>query len=112
MKVLLDTNFCLLTLEKQVLEGLEGEVLIPDFIVEEVKKVSSKSAAIMELLHKNRVKTLKTGLRPKNNDEALIVTAKKLGAAIATNDSALRLKARKQGVQTYYLRSGKRIGKS
>jgi rRNA-processing protein FCF1 len=112
MKVLLDTNFCLLALEKRVFDSLEGEVLITDFILEEVKKVSPKSAVIIGLLKKNNVKTVKTGLRPKNNDNALIEIAKKMGAAVATNDSGLRLKAYKHGVQTYYLRGGKRIGKS
>lgn len=111
MKILLDTNFCLLTLKNSwYMEELRGDQLIlTDFIIREIEKTSEKHETIMEKLKQENVRELKTGLEPKNNDDALLKTAIKIKAGIATNDSELREKARKKGVQTIYLRQKKMV---
>ncbi|MBR9678912.1 MAG: hypothetical protein GON13_01465 [Nanoarchaeota archaeon] len=113
MKILLDTNFCLLIIKKGwILEQLKGnELIITDFIKKEVKKVSSKNEIILKTLEEQEVKTLKTTHEKGDNDNALIRTAQKIKAAIATNDSELRQKAKKKGVQTYCLKQEQIIRK-
>ena len=112
MKILLDTNFCL-TLEKQAwtLEELEGnEVLITDFIEKEIKKVSAKNDLILKILENQGVEILET-IYDEDNDEALIKTAQRIGAAILTNDLELRKKSSKKNVEIYYLRHKRKIQK-
>ena len=113
MKVLLDTNFCLLTLKNGwALEELIGEeLIIPDFIIKEIIKVEPKnSGEIIQQLMNNGAEIKETNAQG-DNDEELLKLAVKTGSAIATNDSELRKKALKKGVQTLYLRQGKKVVK-
>ena len=111
MKVLLDTNFCFLVLEKiRVLEQLAGnELLVTDFILEEVRKVKpEKASTVTRILKENNVSLISIGTTPSDNDDELLKIAGELGAAIATNDAGLKEKARKKSIQIFYLRQ-KRI---
>ena len=113
MKILLDTNFCLLTLKKAwIIEQLsEHELIITDFIKKEIRKVSAEHEIIIRTLEKQGVKTLKTTHEKGDNDNALIKTAQENNAAILTNDLELRKKARNKNVQTYYLQHKNKIRK-
>ena len=113
MKILLDTNFCILTTKKTwILEQLKGnEIIITDFIKKEIEKVSKQHEIIITTLEKQDVKTLKTTHEKGDNDDALINTAIKINAAILTNDLELRKKAQNKNIQTYYLHNKKEIRK-
>jgi len=115
MKVLLDANFCMLPVQRGIdifdelrllLEG-ELELIVPDFIVSEIKKIK-KGAVALQLLKMNNVKILTTK-NVKDNDESLLNIAETEGMIIATNDSILRKKCKVRGVRTVYSTKSKTL---
>ena len=106
--VILDTNALLMPFESNINLDLElrrllgdVQVIVPGPMVGELKRSSNKYAKVALALAR-KYEIVDSKLR---GDAAIIDMATSTGAAVVTNDRALRRKLRERGIRTIYLRS-------
>lgn len=90
------------------LKGDGFRILVPSSVVREIKNLSNKNIInfLEFLVEKKLVEVVESD---KKGDEALIELAEKFGGYIITNDKNLRMRAKKRGIATGYLKEGKII---
>lgn len=117
MKILLDTNFTLIPAQFKVdifSELANNQLYILDKTLEELKNIVKKQSLkhkkaaklALTLIKKNKVKILKTKSKLKT-DDLILETAKKIKAAVATQDKLLKQKLKKNKVKIITLRQKK-----
>lgn len=113
--VFLDSNFCTLPFQRRidVVESIKSlipnvEILVPDFIISELEKISVKEKTArmaLKFIDENEdIDVFWTGLNPKNIDSALLSLGEEHKAVIATNDKKLRVRLKKNGIKSVFLR--------
>lgn len=107
MQIIVDTNILMNSVKFKVdfFENLAkfGKPVIPDFCIEELKKLESKhkeAKIALKIIKKINIEIAKTSDSIKDikmNDDRIIKLAKKTKSAVATNDEELikRLKMKK-----------------
>ncbi|PIO00658.1 hypothetical protein COT72_00290 [archaeon CG10_big_fil_rev_8_21_14_0_10_43_11] len=120
--VFLDANFCVVPFTKGVDIIAEIPVLVenahiavPDFILLELEKITKKerfAKVALKYIESEGIEVLSTGMLPKDTDSALLALAKEHNAIIATNDKALRSRAKRRNIHTLFLRSGQTLEKA
>jgi len=118
--VLIDTSVLLLiseglaSLEDFIQSVQECRVIVPDFVVEELKRLALQggkrgklaSWALSNII--SRFEIAESGVEVNTVDDALLSLAQRLGAIIATADAELRGRARHRGIRTIYYWTAKR----
>jgi len=118
--VLVDTSVLLLISEglaslEDFIQSVQGcRIIVPDFVVEELKKLALQggkrgklaSWALSKIIP--RFEVVEFGIGVNTVDDALLTLAQRLGAAIATADVELRGRARHRGIRTIYYWTAKR----
>jgi len=118
--VLVDTSILLLiseglaSLEDFIQSAQECRIIVPDFVVEELKRLAlqggkrgkSASWALSNVIP--RFEVAESGVEVSTVDDALLTLAQRLGATIATADAELRGRARHRGLRTIYYWAAKR----
>lgn len=109
-QVVVDANALLMPFELSVnidheLRRLLGEceVIVPAPIIGELRRSGSRHARAAVSLAM-RYKVMETEAM---GDEAVIELAQRLGAYVLTNDRPLRIRLRRKGIRSIFLRSGK-----
>ncbi|RLI29307.1 hypothetical protein DRO58_00080 [Candidatus Bathyarchaeota archaeon] len=123
IKVIVDTSFLLECVRRRVdfVDGLERilnsrvELVVLKPVYEEIKRISKGSdersryaRLLLQLLAKARTHILKTDVKV-DVDDLLLDIAAKMKLPVATNDSSLRRKLRRQGIPVFYLRGLSKI---
>jgi len=113
--VFVDTSVLLLisegfaSLEDFIQSVQECRIIVPDFVVEELKKLALQggkrgklaSWALSNIIPRFEVAE-SAGVEVNTVDDALLSLAQRLGATIATADAELRGRARHRGIRTIY----------
>jgi len=118
--VLVDTSILLLISEglaslEDFIQSVQGcRIIVPDFVVEELKKLALQggkrgklaSWALSNIIP--RFEVVESGVEVNTVDDALLFLAQRLGASIATADAELRGRARHRSLRTIYYWAAKR----
>lgn len=119
MKIVLDTNFLIYTVSFGLLQQLEKPditLIVPSSVTDELEKLSEKEkkardkdAAKFALyyVYKTGIKIVKS--ESKRADEAVIETAKRENAYLATMDEQLARNAKARGIKIVGMRQKKYI---
>ena len=115
MKLLIDTNFILIPFTKHtdVIDALseDGEVYIPDFCVEELRKLG-KEKIVNSYIKLKKIKVLETKFKNNCGADKYLLELSKNGYVICTQDSELRKKIKQVGGKIIYLRQNRYIEKN
>ncbi len=119
MKIILDTNFCLIPFEFKVdvIEEIKriihekAEIIIPDLVIEELKDMSKKKGkrgvyAKNAIEYFSRFKKVKVK-KIDGVDDSIIRFAKENKCVIATQDKEMKRKARKERIPIITMRQKK-----
>lgn len=121
-KVILDTNSLLIPgkYRKDIFEDLKLKgysVIVPSFIVSELKKLSrkktgkTKDRAKLGLSLIPKTKIVQARKTAKTTDTALINYALKEKAAVYTNDKKLKKRLKARGIKVLFFRASKKSAK-
>lgn len=124
VRILVDTSFLLECVKRRVdfLEELERlldsrvRLLVLKPIYEELKRLSRKrerravyARLVLKILGKTGAETLETGKDVAAVDELIVEMSIRMRLPVATNDSKLRKRLRRNGVPVFYLRGLSKI---
>lgn len=123
MKIILDTNIILYAakqktdLVSQVRDKFRpADILVPNLVIRELEKLagkakkgSDKRAAklALQIIKFSELKIVK--LEEGHTDDRILELAKKEKAVVGTNDSQLKRRLKKEGIQFFALKQGKLI---
>jgi len=116
MKIVIDTNFFIYSIEYKIFQQLEKpgiEIILPQQVKWELEKLSNKgkmkdrdaAKLALHLINKLNIKILKINAR--SADEAVLKTALQENACLATLDKILSKKAQNRGVKVMEIRQKK-----
>ena len=116
MKIIIDTNFFIYSVEYRIFQQLEKpgiEIIIPSQVAWELEKLSNRgkikdreaAKLALQLIKKLNIKIARTSAR--NADEAVLKTALHENASIATLDKILSRKAQNKGIKVIEIRQKK-----
>jgi hypothetical protein len=119
MKIVMDTNFLVYTVSYGILNQIEKPditLIVPSKVVDELERLSEREKKARDrdaakfalfIIYKTGIKIVKSESR--NADEAVMETAKKEDAYLATLDDELARNARARGIKIVGIRQKKYI---